>query len=455
MKKLVFSAVAMLAILHLGMTAQGAVLMYHEGQADPETEGWQRTSNGGTAQGVSNGKNAWQIETPSPVADVFYYSHKYTVAEQAALEANGYYLSAELDVISSDGIGSSMLTLVPINGNFYNVYIWESEDGDPVTQWHGTSPIEIDGAGSGYHTYTIEMLPGSLEATLYVDGVEISKRISTQNWGMIPGVMWGDNGTYAGNGITNFSMAYLGSEPVPDTPVVPNAPKPPGYNFQLVDSQRIWADAPHSAFTSLVRFQDRWYCSFREGSTHKSYDGKIRVLTSVDGVQWTSAALLNPNSLGLVPEEYGFDDGVIDLRDPSLTVTPDDELLLTTVLYGTDGVPQDYVSSIATFSQDGFNWSDGVGIGDPDVWLWEMTKHQNVIYSAGYILNAQNAVRLYRSDDGHQFDVLVENILPSWAQGGAGYGETGLVFTDDGTAYCVVRQEGNSLYGCSRSRPCP
>ena len=60
----------------------------------------------------------------------------------------------------------------------------------------------------------------------------------------------------------------------------------------LVDVERIWNEAPHNAFTDLVRFKDRWYCVFREGKGHVSPDGALRVLTSANGKQWESAALL-------------------------------------------------------------------------------------------------------------------------------------------------------------------
>ena len=32
-----------------------------------------------------------------------------------------------------------------------------------------------------------------------------------------------------------------------------------------VPVKKIWDRAPHSAFTDLIRFKDRWFCSFREG----------------------------------------------------------------------------------------------------------------------------------------------------------------------------------------------
>src|SRR5690349_2860977 len=76
------------------------------------------------------------------------------------------------------------------------------------------------------------------------------------------------------------------------------------------EAKRIWDTAPHSAFTSLVRFNDAFYCCFREASKHVGgTDGKIRVIKSVDGNKWETVALLEKST--------------IDLRDPQLSITPD------------------------------------------------------------------------------------------------------------------------------------
>ena len=61
---------------------------------------------------------------------------------------------------------------------------------------------------------------------------------------------------------------------------------------ELVGVRMIWNQAGHNAFTGLVRFKDRWFCTFREGSGHVSHDGKLRVITSADGETWEPAALL-------------------------------------------------------------------------------------------------------------------------------------------------------------------
>ena len=86
---------------------------------------------------------------------------------------------------------------------------------------------------------------------------------------------------------------------------------------RLLDVRRIWDDAPHSAFTDLVSFKGKLFCTFREGDGHvHGADGRARVLVSEDGGRaWQSVAELSLD---------GF-----DLRDPKLSVTPDGRLMLT------------------------------------------------------------------------------------------------------------------------------
>ena len=78
---------------------------------------------------------------------------------------------------------------------------------------------------------------------------------------------------------------------------------------------QIWSEGPHNGFTDLIRFRERWYCSFREGSARTSQDGSIRVLSSPDGKTWSSSTVL------------GYPGA--DLRDPKLSLTPDRRLMLS------------------------------------------------------------------------------------------------------------------------------
>ncbi|MFN9461251.1 MAG: hypothetical protein ACK6D7_28320 [Acidobacteriota bacterium] len=143
-------------------------------------------------------------------------------------------------------------------------------------------------------------------------------------------------------------------------PLAPAAPR-------LLSVERIWAEAPHSAFGDLIRFNGRWFATFREGLRHvaggdlKKDDGKIRLLSSPDGQRWRSEALL---------EESG-----IDLRDPHLSITPQGLLMLT--MGGSVYVDAQYQGRQprVAFSKDGKTWTPPRRVLRPGDWLWRTTWH--------------------------------------------------------------------------------
>jgi hypothetical protein len=195
---------------------------------------------------------------------------------------------------------------------------------------------------------------------------------------------------------------------------------------KLIEARKIWDQAPHNAFTDLVRFQDRWFCVFREGKAHVSPDGALRVITSTDGQQWESAALVtSPTS---------------DLRDAKITITPDGKLMLCGA--GALHDKSQYThQSLAWFSADGRNWSEPHKIGDPNVWLWRVTWHDGTAYGMGYGCGPEKLLRLYKSRDGKSFDTVVERLIDE------GYpNETSLVFDGD-TCYCLLRRDGKENTG--------
>jgi len=197
----------------------------------------------------------------------------------------------------------------------------------------------------------------------------------------------------------------------------------------LVESRRIWDKAPHNAFTDLVRFKDRWYCVFREGKGHVSPDGALRVITSVDGNEWESAALITSENS--------------DLRDAKITVTPAGQLMLS----GAEAVhnPTTHThQSLVWFSDDGRTWSDKHEVGDPNNWLWRITWHKDVAYGFGYGCgDATKGIRLFKSDDGKSFTTLIEksNVEGTYPN------ESALVFLPDDTCYCLLRQDGKPNSG--------
>ena len=145
----------------------------------------------------------------------------------------------------------------------------------------------------------------------------------------------------------------------------------------LVGVQRIWDEAPHNAFTDLIRFKDRWYCVFREGKSHVSPDGALRVITSVDGKDWESTALITSENS--------------DLRDAKITVTPDGRLMLA----GAEAwnKPNTKFQSLVWFSSDGKSWSERHEVGVRDNWLWRITWYEGKAYGFGYDCGSSRGLR--------------------------------------------------------------
>src|SRR3954465_886150 len=83
---------------------------------------------------------------------------------------------------------------------------------------------------------------------------------------------------------------------------------------RLVSGEKIWDQGKHTAFTDLIRWRGKWYCTFREADAHAGGAGKARVLEAPAGKE--------RQPTGLVAEEG------IDLRDPKLSIPADDRLML-------------------------------------------------------------------------------------------------------------------------------
>lgn len=203
---------------------------------------------------------------------------------------------------------------------------------------------------------------------------------------------------------------------------------------KLVSVQKIWDQAPHSAFTDLVRFQDQWYCTFREGQDHTSHDGSVRVITSADGENWSSVVHL--------PPEPGN-----DLRDPKLVVTPDGRLMLLAAERKSLGTDQESYNPWVSFSRDGKEWTPREPVGEPDFWLWRVSWREGTGYGVGYTTreaysqrnSQQEFARLYRTQDGVRYETHV-NVFFS-----RGYpNESAIVFHEDGTAVCLLRRDGKT-----------
>lgn len=206
----------------------------------------------------------------------------------------------------------------------------------------------------------------------------------------------------------------------------------------IVEVRKIWGAAPHNAFTDLAYWNGQFVCAFREGRRHVSTDGKIRLLTSADGSDWKSVALL-------ALEGY-------DLRDAGLAVAPDGQLML---IGGVAPRKEDNerapTGSFVAFSRDGVEWTEPKIVVEPGRWLWRVTWHKGTAYGVAYAANGgARYTSLLTSDDGTEFRELVPELLD------AGYPTEATLRVDGSdTMYCLQRRDGqapgNSAYlGISR-----
>jgi hypothetical protein len=205
----------------------------------------------------------------------------------------------------------------------------------------------------------------------------------------------------------------------------------------LVSVKRIWDGGAHNAFTDLMRWRGRWYCTFREGDDHVGGDGRIRVLVSADGETWTSAALIG---------ETG-----IDLRDPKLSITPDDRLMMVAGGSVYDGKRYLGRQPRVMFSTDGNTWSAPQRILAEGDWLWCVTWHEGRAYGVTYKTAPDNSsewtAALVSSADGRTYDQVTTFAIPDRPN------ETTLRFMPDGEMVALVRREaGNRFAWIGRSR---
>jgi endonuclease/exonuclease/phosphatase family metal-dependent hydrolase len=205
----------------------------------------------------------------------------------------------------------------------------------------------------------------------------------------------------------------------------------------LLKVARIWDAGAHNAFTDLIRWRNRWYCTFRESDAHIGGNGTIRVLSSTDGDTWTSAALI---------AEAG-----IDLRDPKFSITPDGRLMIVaggSVYEGTRYLGR---QPRVMFSSDGSSWDAPHRILAEGDWLWRVSWHSRTAFGVSYRTKpgdpSEWTATLVSSRDGLTFQEVTTFAVPGRPN------ETTLRFMPDGEMVALVRREaGNRFAWLGRSQ---
>ena len=186
-------------------------------------------------------------------------------------------------------------------------------------------------------------------------------------------------------------------------------------SVELLELRRIANPEPHQSlvFTDLEIWNDKLYCTFRVGTGHGVVGDNaiIRIIVSDDGVKWETTGELKIEGH--------------DLRDPKLSVTPDNHLMVSTVKRHYNNGKWTH-QSLSYFSADGRKGEGPYEVGPVNRWLWRTTWHDGRAYN---IDEGGSFVRLYKSRDGKNFETLVDRLFDK-----NGPDEHAMVFLPDDTA---------------------
>jgi hypothetical protein len=195
---------------------------------------------------------------------------------------------------------------------------------------------------------------------------------------------------------------------------------------EIVSLSMIWDRARHNAFTDLARVRGTWYCVFRESEGHQGSVGRIRVLSSADGAEWKSAALIGLRG--------------VDLRDPKISAASRGTLELLmggTVMHG--GHVTGRRPRLCT-SRDGIHWTKPAAALEEGDWLWRSTRRGRASYGISYriVSPVRWEVHLMESTDGRHYSDILDLDVPGKPN------EAMLRFRRDGRCIALVRREAGN-----------
>lgn len=175
--------------------------------------------------------------------------------------------------------------------------------------------------------------------------------------------------------------------------------------------KRIWDRGGHNAFTDITYFKNKLYIVFREGDGHipnedNTGNGKIRILTSVKGEFWEAAGLIELEG--------------VDLRDPKLSVTPKNKLM---IVMGGSVYDRRELKSLSTYvsmsnpNGERFSVPEQIELdeqikSDFD-WLWRVTWYAKTGYGVVYQANAdgekgKSKAYLVKTTKGIEYELVKE-----------------------------------------------
>ncbi len=202
-----------------------------------------------------------------------------------------------------------------------------------------------------------------------------------------------------------------------------------------VTVRKIYDSGNHNAFTSLVKFKGKYYCTFREGFNHVFDDagnaeGRVVIIASKNLKHWETVA------------DIGLDS--VDLRDPKLSITPDDRLMVTIggSVYRNWNLVR--TEPQVCFSEDGKTYTDPVPIqidsavrGSHD-WVWRVTWHEGTGYGVTY---RNGDAILLETADGIHYKGVCPLLPPEEMVTEDSMNEATIRFMPDGRMAILIRRD--------------
>lgn len=204
---------------------------------------------------------------------------------------------------------------------------------------------------------------------------------------------------------------------------------------ELVSVTKIWDQAPHCAYTDITRFQNLFYCCFREAPAADRGEGVIRILLSSTGKTWVDQGTLS---------EAGT-----DLRDPKIIVTPDGKRLY--LLCSGQSATQGRQSRYST-TMDGKVWTPLQKLlakGDT-LWRVSINPTDQRFYGISYNIHPNSggpapekewSLKGYASADGSVWQLSSILNVPGQPA------EATLRFLKNGSALALVARQGGDRRG--------
>lgn len=196
---------------------------------------------------------------------------------------------------------------------------------------------------------------------------------------------------------------------------------------------KIYGDKNHNAFTSLVKFNDSYYCAFRSGERHVyGQNGTIKVLVSKDAKSWETYSEIKS-------DQY-------DLRDPKLCVMSDENLML--LIGGSEYRDKELISQqthVCFLDTKASAFSQIVPVSvDQQIrtgrdWLWRVTWYEGVGYGIVYE-GVTKTSSLVKTIDGIHYELVSKLSLDGRPN------EATVRFLENGDM-CIMhrREEGNQM----------